>query len=1244
MSAIFLLLWGLFCISSAMATGVTGTISSNQLWTTGGNPYVLSGTVTVGAGVTLTIQPGVVVQFDGTASELVVQGRLLAQGTSASRITFTSNAETKSKGNWLSLYFYGSDTAISTGSILDYVTVEYGGYPNNNSNIRVKYASVTISNSIIQKSMAQGIYVDTGGSVAVSATSFIDNGVADYDYPIYLGEPSVDSSFSNLSMTGHYGGRNNAIGVGGGTIRNAVRWEVPGSGVPYYILAGLVVGNGGTLSIDPGVTVKFTGSELAVEDGGILLAIGTSLQPITFTALDIPVPPAYAWSHIRFSGTLDRMLTGSIIEYANIYYANNGIYAEWASPTLRHVTIANCAGAGFYAWHNSGASLSDCHSNNNGSWAYHFRFANGNPTLVGLTASGNGGSQTDFDYNAVAFDMGAISTDATWTYSGLPYVLLGDVEIQYGATLTIDPGTEIRFGQGCGLQVHGRLLAAGRPASTGVTALPILFTSAERYTRTRGYWGAINFEGFEAEPSLGSVLDNVVVEYGGKGNENAGSITAFWGQANISRSTIRESGSNGIVTSMGGDMVSVRSSQIVLNSRYGILNRYPTGYLVSAPNNWWGSASGPTTSCNSQGTGSWVSEGVEFQPFSNSSGTPGVLTPGSVLTLTLQPDRWYVPADGVVTSAITATLLDGSGRPVAGRQILADAANATVTSGAYTDLLGKAMIAVRSTTAGETTVRAGVAPTTDPCEQVREASTIITFTPYSASGDPGLNSSSPYTSADIDWSPKPLLRNVAAKVRVTVRNPSNQPVQINGLLFVAQSGIGLTTGPYIAQWEKQSIAANSSVTLVADYTPGFEGHFCFRFEYSWTAGIAGGRSSATAAPAGQAAQQANTNTNPSPMTPINNKPRVDENLNKEKKKVNVRQYGTQTSSDNKKEQSKKSWRDYRDMLDVTHSQENSMKKDPPRADYTVIAVPVKPAVTVFKAGDDEFTAEQAAAFNTLMDAMADRLAITRALLLSDDRYAGAAQAEDTIWMAQQNAAYLHYQKELGKALQRYAAALDTWLAVYPYQVLPTVADVVEVQNALKSTGFSADQEARYRAIGATDADIAWIKQEMINADPASKAIGTRAEFTDSVVNCRDLGNLLANPEPSFSQQISGGGIRSQAASSANLALAGAVESAIRVGNTEADGSNVVLRVRRTGLPDNWSVTLTPQTLSNMKHGEEREVKVLIAPSGPVPQGTVARASVEGFVGTKLIGGVEFKVPVPSYAPFSLRVMLPVVLR
>src|SRR6266576_3894323 len=81
-------------------TNVSGGIYANTTWTLANSPYIVVDTVVVFPGVTLTIQPGVVVKFDSTKYLEIRNGTLIANGTAVDSITFTANSLTPVRGSW----------------------------------------------------------------------------------------------------------------------------------------------------------------------------------------------------------------------------------------------------------------------------------------------------------------------------------------------------------------------------------------------------------------------------------------------------------------------------------------------------------------------------------------------------------------------------------------------------------------------------------------------------------------------------------------------------------------------------------------------------------------------------------------------------------------------------------------------------------------------------------------------------------------------------------------------------------------------------------------------------------------------------------------------------------------------------------------------------------------------------------------------------------------------------------------
>ena len=84
-------------------------------------PLSLSSSLTIPSGSVLTIQPGVTLSFSSSAS-LIMNGKLIAQGTSSQRITFTAQSGT-SPDSWGSIVLNGSG---ASGSVIKYANIRYG--------------------------------------------------------------------------------------------------------------------------------------------------------------------------------------------------------------------------------------------------------------------------------------------------------------------------------------------------------------------------------------------------------------------------------------------------------------------------------------------------------------------------------------------------------------------------------------------------------------------------------------------------------------------------------------------------------------------------------------------------------------------------------------------------------------------------------------------------------------------------------------------------------------------------------------------------------------------------------------------------------------------------------------------------------------------------------------------------------------------------------------------------------------
>jgi hypothetical protein len=331
-----------------------GSIDAATTWDVTSTAYFITGEVKVASGATLTIQLGVAVKFsDYQALVVQIGGALQVAGTPGSQVYFTSAKDdavkgdtnndggttTAAPGDWAGIKF----DAASNTSLIDYAVIRYGGCCaayNGGINL-LPGASPTIRNTILAYNQS-AIQIDPSAHPTLVNITYSHNGI-------------------------------NGLAIKGGTFSGAATWDIVSTA--YVITDDVTVENGATLTINPGVVVKFNNDKALLVAGTLKAGIGGTVgNPVYFTsAKDDAVkgdtnndggataPAPGNWSRIEFQGGS----SGSVIDYAVIRYGSNkasygAITLAGGSPTIRNSTITRNLYKGIYA--SSSAPVLGCNN------------------------------------------------------------------------------------------------------------------------------------------------------------------------------------------------------------------------------------------------------------------------------------------------------------------------------------------------------------------------------------------------------------------------------------------------------------------------------------------------------------------------------------------------------------------------------------------------------------------------------------------------------------------------------------------------------------------------------------------------------------------------------------------------------------------------------------------------------------------------------------------------------------------
>jgi hypothetical protein len=377
-----------------------GTLAASQDWCPQGNPHLLTDTVIVPEGVTLTLRPGVIVRA-ANGKHLQVTGVLQAVGTPTEPITLTSSADS-GPGQWAGLYLSQGDADLR------YVTIRYAGQFNGwgYASINVAYSTLVLENSQIRDSQNVGnadfgVHLCCGGARAtINQTQFINLGDTIADFGVFsngandpitvtnttfqnvAGYPmqTPGESLSRIAGNTFYSNAFNRILILAGSVGAGTRLSGQ-TGLQAYELAtgaggGLSVPAGVTLTVEPGVRVMArSGTYLHV--GGHLVAIGTSAQPIMLTSATDDGPGQWAGVYIQEGrGDLSHLtlryagqtIPGNQATGALMVQSANGYPVNLDHVTLRDNALASAGDFGL-SINGSHVTLSDSLLTGNGNSA-----------------------------------------------------------------------------------------------------------------------------------------------------------------------------------------------------------------------------------------------------------------------------------------------------------------------------------------------------------------------------------------------------------------------------------------------------------------------------------------------------------------------------------------------------------------------------------------------------------------------------------------------------------------------------------------------------------------------------------------------------------------------------------------------------------------------------------------------------------------------------------------------------------
>lgn len=622
--------------------------------------YLPTGTITVASGVTLAIEPRVVLKPSSSFAVFNVNGALNVVGSDGGtgRIVFTSrrddnpiyggdttptDASTPQAGDWGYLQF--NDTAVDAACVLRNVLFQFGG---TNSGV---ISTTSASPRLVRLEFFQnGTAMEfAGNSQPVVDTTNVLNCTG---LPIKFSLVS-DPQFPNPNQVVLANNTFTAFGLLGETVAQDVRTRVRAlsgfDNMTYCPTSTITIAFGAKWRIDPGVVLKLgrifidpIGTVINID--GALIADGKPDSLIVFTSaaddafgLDVrsdgaaTTPAPGQWHGVNFSGISND--TSTVIDHCRFRYGGYGgtgaLSFTNAGQTVTNTIVTQCSGAGIQIAGNSTPKFIQCQVDSSTNVPVLMSLVS-EPEFTNVQFLGNA-------YTALGVISESIAQDVLWKIrpvagrNNMPFLLQGQLTIGLGATLTMQPGVIVKSNGSGSIVIQRAFLAEGR--SVEPESL-IVFTSYRddfyggdtnndgiATAPAAGDWNYITVEGTAIDPQVR--LKNCVLRYGGAGSTTG--VLRCVNSAPTVDSCLIAYNVVGISVE-GASNPRVHECSLYGNTQHAI-NNTGGSFCVDADSCWWGAASGPNDNSSTAdlcglglnaGAGDRVSNNVDYTPFNTS--------------------------------------------------------------------------------------------------------------------------------------------------------------------------------------------------------------------------------------------------------------------------------------------------------------------------------------------------------------------------------------------------------------------------------------------------------------------------------------------------------------------------------------------------------------------------------------------------------------------------------------------------